>query len=957
MFCVLRQQNSGGNVPEHDSTDDKHGIPPLDLRFWAKERGLRGKTYPLVCHSLDAAAAALVLWNEYLSPGLRDTIASSMETDEEQAGHCIAFWAGLHDIGKLTREFQQQIAIDLSAYPGEELSGEQRSHAAATGKWLPFALPSLGYPNGGLVTGLVAQMLGGHHGTFHPHPSFQSRNPLAEFGFSSPHWEKQRHALLHAVFDATGRPTPPDMLDGPTASVVCGLVILADWLVSQEDFLLERLTSLPADGSASALRAHFETSLRRIPSLLDAAGLRPITVPPATFTESFPHLSKPNGLQASLAKHLPCLCTGPGLVLITAPMGEGKTEAAYHVADLLGKATGRPGRFLALPTMATADQMHTRLKEYARYRVENTDLPRSSTLALLHSMAWLNPDYAPADLPGVSKVLSNLGHRDPFAATDWLMGRKRGLLAPWAVGTIDQALMAVLRAKHNALRLFGLAGKVVVVDEAHAVDPYMQVLLEQLLRWLGTLDVPVVLLSATLHHSIANSLVKAYLEGARGRRWNRSEPQPVSEVSYPGWLHVDARIGKVTRSSDVDPLPIATTPRKPLEVRLVDVPVKEGALNRSTVLAKELTPLVKQGGCAAIICTTVAEAQGVYDLLSQWFATLGEDAPDLYLLHSRFPNRQRTEITATIVDLFGKEGAQSGRRPTRGAVLVATQVVEQSLDLDVDLMISDLAPVSLLLQRAGRCWRHEHLGIINRPQWAKQPELVVLTPEQNGDADGAPWFPRSWTSVYPLALLQRTYTLLRRRNGAPVQIPEDVQQLVDDVYDDDSLAEDLEADMERMGEELAQRGLARNAVIPDPDDVEDNLNGLTEFSFDVDEHVLATRFGAGSVRVLCYYVDTAGNRWLDPECTVEFPEQGTGREGRFTMADCRDLVARTIPVRMGPWASQLTEDNHPPEAWRESFYLRDLVLIPQRVTDEGAVLPTETGGREWLLDPCKGLIF
>src|SRR5690606_40536573 len=126
-------------------------------------------------------------------------------------------------------------------------------------------------------------------------------------------------------------------------------------------------------------------------------------------------------------------------------------------------------------------------------------------------------------VPGVSNVPSNLGHRDPFAATDWLMGRKRGLLASWAVGTIDQALMAVLRAKHNALRLFGLAGKVVVVDEAHAVDPYMQLLLEQLLRWLGTLDTPVVLLSATLHHSIANSLVKAYLEGARGYRWRRSE--------------------------------------------------------------------------------------------------------------------------------------------------------------------------------------------------------------------------------------------------------------------------------------------------------------------------------------------------------------------------------------------------------------------------------------------------
>lgn len=324
----------------HGPADQKHHTPLIDLRFWAKQRGLRGKTYPLVCHCLDTAAAALVLWHEYLSPGLRGTIASAMETDEEHAGRCIAFWAGLHDIGKLTREFQQQINIDLSGYPGEELSGERRSHAAATGQWLPFALPSIGYPAGGPVTWLTAQLLGGHHGRFHPHPTPHSRSPLKEFGFSSPHWEKQRHALLQVIFDATARPDPPHLIDGPTAAVVCGLVILADWLVSQEDFLLARLNTLPPDGATSALRAHFEESQRHIPSLLDAAGLRPITVSPATFTESFPHLNKPNGLQESLTKHLPALCTGPGLVLITAPMGEGKTEAAYYVADLLGAATG-----------------------------------------------------------------------------------------------------------------------------------------------------------------------------------------------------------------------------------------------------------------------------------------------------------------------------------------------------------------------------------------------------------------------------------------------------------------------------------------------------------------------------------------------------------------------------------------------------------------------------------------
>src|SRR5690606_24360212 len=243
------------------------------------------------------------------------------------------------------------------------------------------------------------------------------------------------------------------------------------------------------------------------------------------------------------------------------------------------------------------------------------------------------------------------------------------------------------------------------------------------------------------------------------------------------------------------------------------------------------------------------------------------------------------------------------------------------------------------------------------PAWAERPELVVLTPEQDAEADGPPRFPRSWQAVYPLSLLQRTHALLRRRDGEPVRIPEDVQSLVDDVYDDDSLAEDLDADLERMGDELAKRGLARNAVIPDVDEVEDSLHGLTQFDCDVDEHLLATRFGAGSVRVLCYYVDAAGQRWLDRDCTVELPEKATGQGGRFTVADCRDMVARTVPVRMGLWFDRLSEANRPPEAWRESFHLRDLVLIPQQVTEEGTVLPTEAGGREWLLDPRKGLVF
>ncbi|NYE50947.1 CRISPR-associated endonuclease/helicase Cas3 [Spinactinospora alkalitolerans] len=923
----------------------------------------------MACHSLDSAAAALVLWREYLSPGVRETIAAAMRTDTEQAGRNVAFWAGMHDVGKLTGEFQRQIDVDLSAYPGEEDTGSRRSHGTATGEWLPLALPCVGYsadPSSS-VTPLVSQLLGGHHGRFGDQPESRTGDPLTEFGFASGPWEEQRRALLHTVFDVLDRPAQPEELDGPMAAVVCGLVVLADWLVSQERFILRRLQSPPADGTGKALRAHFEESLRQIPSLLDGAGLGHITVPPATFTDSFPHITKPNGLQTSLAAHLPSLCAGPGLVLITAPMGEGKTEAAYHVADLLGEATGRQGRFIALPTMATADQMHTRFRSYAEHRADYVDPDRPATLALLHSMAWLNPDYVPADLPATSTVLSGSTseHRvTPFAATDWLLGPKRGLLASWSVGTIDQALMAVLPAKHNMVRMFGLTGKVVVVDETHAVDPYMQVLLEQLLRWLGALEVPVVLLSATLHHSIANSLVKAYLEGARGRRWKRSEPQPVTDVSYPGWLHADARTCAVTRNLDLDPAPIATTGRAPLTVELAEVGSREGRPDRSAVLRSKLAPLVEQGGCAAVICTTVAEAQATYGLLADWFAEHGEDAPELHLLHSRFPNRQRTEITETIIRRFGKDGAREGSRPgqrrqPRAAVLVATQVIEQSLDLDVDLMITDIAPVSLLLQRAGRCWRHEHLGIIERPAWAAGPGLVVLVPERPEGADGdAPQrFPRSWQMVYPLSLLQRTHALLRRRSGEVIRIPEDVQSLVDGVYDDESLAEDLEADLKRMGEEMALRGFARDAVIPSPTAVEGNLLGLSKLGFDVDEHMLATRFGADSVRVLCCYVDAHGKWWLDPECSLPLPETGAGEKGSFTMEQLRELVSRTIPVRAEQWYGQrLPEANRPPDPWEKSAHLRELVLLPHGVLEDGTIVPAELGGREWLLDPRKGLI-
>ena len=402
--------------------------------------------------------------------------------------------------------------------------------------------------------------------------------------------------------------------------------------------------------------------------------------------------------------------------------------------------------------------------------------PRAEApLTLLHGMAWLNTRYA-ARRRAEGRVLTgdDCG-QDRFAPTDWLLGRRRGMCAPWAVGTIDQALMAVLTSRYNVLRMFGLAGKTVIVDEVHACDPYMQGLLRQLLRWLGAFGTPVVLLSATVTARSARQLITAYLEGALGRR-RAAELAGQATAHYPGWVY--------TAGSAITAVPVRLPARLPLRVGLREITrtmipgTGIARPDREAALRTELSGLTVGGGCALVICTTVDEAQQTFCQLRTWFAGLaagGIFPPELDLLHARFPAWQRAEITGRMMQRYGKNGHRHGARPD-AAVLVATAIVEQSLDLDFDLIVSDLAPVGLLLQRAGRCWRHEDLGVITRPAWAAGPRLAVLVPP---GGPGKPQLFASWKAIYDESLLAATYRLLAGREV--IRIPGDVQELVDAV--------------------------------------------------------------------------------------------------------------------------------------------------------------------------------
>jgi len=862
-----------------------------------------------------------VLWKRHLSPNVKRFIATALGTTQEEAGRLVAFWAGLHDIGKCMACFQAMDSNEFNRLAGyQKISGEKRRHEHAAHVWLGRPLSLIGYdarsPKG--MAFLVAQLLGGHHGRFRARDHRECRHPatavLRELGEEK--WEEQREAILASVTDIVAPPAPPSALSLEAAALACGITILADWLVSQEDHLNQRLPNLPA--TVKDLRQHYQHSLQLAPKLIQEAGLTPVRLRDASFAEEFPEIEQPNELQLSVSEQLPALLTkGPGLLVVTAPMGVGKTEVAFHAARLLGRASGTPGFLFALPTMATADQMYARTRTYGASRAEE-----DAALTLLHSMSWLNDAYVGegVDSPVITEDTN-------ISAPDWLHGRRRGLLAPMSVGTIDQVLLAVLPLKHMPLRMLGLAGKVLIVDEVHAYDPYMQELLSKALIWLGRLGVPVILMSATLPTRIAGRLVASYLHGA-----GHAEKAP-APIPYPGWAYADATSGKISAFQ------VRSTPRDlSIERRLV--PVKASDLDRSEAMRSLLAPLVDGGGCAGVVCNTVAEAQETYLFLRDWFASLPH-APELTLLHARFPARRREEITTEIISKFGRcrlcpDLAGCAHRP-KAAVLVATQVIEQSLDLDFDLMISDLAPIALLLQRSGRCHRHE--GRV-RPSWATEPRLAVLRPS---GPDGELVLPRSWPFVYSPSLLRRTDVQI---TDGVIAIPGDVQRLVETVYDDAFANGELsDEDLEWIGKEIAESSLADMIAIPRPEELT-GLHVLT--SSDVSEEMVATRLGAESTRVLCAHQGPNGSLFLDAEHSVKLPDAA-----KLSRRVVKAILAETIPLRSTLLRGRDTV-NEPPASWLKNAWLRDLIVIPLQRQADGRVTGW-IGRREFHLRPDLGL--
>lgn len=722
---------------------------------------------PLLAHLLDTSAVAVALWDGWLPVAVRELLADAWVASGRPLGEpraWFAWLAGCHDVGKADPVFQGQVGSrDEARFAGlvERLgeAGLPPVHGEATvlvpgrqsDAWRLFRHEA--------VTGRVMHRAGvepwacaalaGHHGRYLPQDAGNARAYADAYDEwrDGTAWQEMQAGLADALREAIAAggfavACPADGAGFAFAAVVpflTGFVVLADWLASDDSFVRDapvRLLDHPGEYLADRAR--------------QAAELLPGWVgtpksPRGSFPEVFDGLTADRPVQ-QWAVGAP----DAGLTVITVPTGEGKTETALwrHAAHFDAR---QDGLLFALPTMATADAVFDRVRGFYR------GTPAFGSLT--HGRALLNAYY---DRSAASPRWAGTGSpADGLEPSAWFAGRHRGLLAPVTVSTCDQVLAAAVSHKYLPVRLLGLASKHVVLDEVHAYDPYQQQLLERLLGWLAFAGGRVTLLSATLPSARLDRIVSAWQAGLAVRRPGARAGAPPGGFAYPAATVVDA--GGSARV-------YAMGAQRAYALTVAYAQVPDEPAGRAQAVAAHACALAQAhpGARVGVIVNTVNRAVAV----AEWVA---EDGHPSLLLHSRMTSRQRAQAAAAVLASAGKPVPGAA-----GCVVVGTQVLEASLDLDFDFLVTDLAPVASLLQRAGRLWRHSvpsgdrtwvHPAGRAPHRSGSGPVLVVAVPE--GIAS-------KWSCApYTTAEISKTWAALGHGRTTAIRIPSDVQQLVD----------------------------------------------------------------------------------------------------------------------------------------------------------------------------------
>lgn len=948
------------------------GLSAAAQRAWAKSGyDPESKEWcPLWLHLLDSMAVMDRLVPQWALPSLHDLVSaefkdshSGMPADEEF--QALARWvAGLHDLGKASPAFSSKVpGLDdkmkekgLRHKPIDSLTRRRMPHGLAGQCALEDILIAHGWRPASALA--IVSVVGAHHGIPSSNADVNGAVGYPDLLGHGP-WDDVRRELFDLVTERAG---VSDVMSQwgrrqwsePFLVVLSGLTITADWLASTEDYFpLLDVEDRGLDLLEPGVHRHrAEQGWARVdlpyPWLAEDPGSEPDVILRRRF--DLPDTAVATSAQVAAVEAARATDL-PGLIIVEDSTGSGKTEAALMAAEVLAARSGRSGILFALPTQATTDAMFTRQMDWLSMIGGDYGEDRSPAfynVQLLHGRARLNPQaralrrhwYRMQDhtLGGVGDPANPASDEaqpthvyddeEPTAAAiaAWFSGRKKSMLADFVTTTVDHLLFAAMRAPHLALRHLGLARKVVIIDEVHSYSAYMNVYLDRALTWLAAYGVPVVLLSATLSNERCSSLVESYRAGLG------QEDTPALDTPFPCLVVADRTGARV----------LPTDAGRSSRVRL-------RRLHHDDLLPL-LTERLAAGGCALVIRNTIKRAQDTYEQLREVFGD------EVTLNHSRFTISDRLAKDADLLHRFGPP-RRHPERPRR-AIVVATQVVEQSLDVDFDLLVTDLAPIDLIFQRAGRLHRHDR----PRPTGLQEPDCYVSwLPVSSRE----PVLEPGATAVYGVHDLLRTAAALDRvvERGGWINVPADVRRLMEEVYGDDpqvpptwrEVAQEAEAAW--SAEVRMKQGAARSFLLGTPRRRRPSLVGwLDGRASDNDEGHAQVRDSDDSIEVILLQRNVdGGQQELQTLHTVQ-PRGGAviphDRVPDRAVVDSMLRSAIRLPPRFscGRLDQAIAElESGMVDAWQHDPGLRGQLFLP--LTDGRATL----AGITLEYDPLTGL--
>ena len=667
--------------------------------------------------------------------------------DAKLTRDAVAFLASTHDVGKISFDFQQKSQVWLEQEGLLEVAEReswktlyQRSHPLISQQSLKKFL--FDHIESKISSAVWAAIVGAHHGNVVEVPTSR---PIS---FRQPQkaLEDERQKAIFQFYSAFGFPQFSKVTqDSSEIWAVAGLIVLADWIGSDEEYFPANLTLSLKEIEDRGKQAISAIGLE-MPQIRHGLKFRDI------FQGREPYL---------MQQQTHDLIEKGGVYVVEAPMGMGKTEAALYAAYKLLDREEASGIYFALPSQATSNRMFLRFADYVRHICS-----QFAPTTLLHSNSWLANDLKKLAIPE-----SVYRQRD----YQWFNGSRRAMFAPFGVGTVDQALQAILPVRYFQLRRFALENKVVIIDEVHSYDSYTSALVNFLCRELPKLGCTVILLSATLTNRV------------RCRLLDIPEPEEnESLLPYPRLTGINAGV-------DAD----EKTPPAP-EDKIVRIFHED-----ITTVIQAVSDAVLKGAKVLWICDTVDSAQQTYLRLKERLSTADEESY-CGLLHARFPFFIRDRLEQKWMTRFGRD-----QRETHGAVLVSTQIVEQSVDLDADIMVSELAPTDILLQRLGRLWRHSRgRRVVEEPTFYLLREGMTCSELKGASKEAIKRSLGTKGFVYsPYVLLraEETWTGLQT-----LKLPSDIRRIMAASYADKVFPPSWEElRVEQEGDEMASRAWAR----------------------------------------------------------------------------------------------------------------------------------------------------